>query len=204
MNCSGTDFDSEINDRYPCSIMPLALDDLLKPGAPGPRRAGPGLRTKEPIGRFTRLAEVASNPGDELELEVEVTYAEGGWPRLDGRVRGTVILTCQRCLGPLSEALDLTLRLALVPEGGGEAVPEGYESWEMPPDGEAPRLRTLIEDEVLLALPLIARHAERAACGELSPLLSETAAGDSPGSETEEGEKGNRPFAILKGLKRTD
>ena len=52
-----------------------------------------------------------------------------------------------------------------------------WSAWEMPDEQQRPpRVRDLVEDEVMLALPLIARHASRAECGTLSPLLTDEAA----------------------------
>jgi uncharacterized protein len=185
--------------------MPLALDDVLRPAAPGGTRQPGELHVAEPIGRFTRLAEIAANVGETLAIDLRLSYdgGDGGLPRLEGRVGGTVELACQRCLGPLRHPVALSLRLVVVPEGSELAVPLGYEAWEMPDDGGTPpRLRELIEDEVILSLPLIARHADRKDCGELSSLLDdERSAGQ--GDERKRG-RGDHPFAVLKSLKRSD
>jgi uncharacterized protein len=187
--------------------MPLALDDPLLPAQPGPGRRAGALQVSEPIRRFTRLAEVAGNPGDALEIDLVLDYADDGSPLLEGAVQGEVELVCQRCLGPLRQPVHLALRLALVPEGQSLAIPAGFEAWEMPGEQQRPpRVRDLVEDEVILALPLIARHDRRADCERLSPLLTaETggAAGDEAADERGDVGRDN-PFAVLKGLKTSD
>lgn len=186
--------------------MPLALDDPLMPAQPGIVGRSGELRVKEPIRRFTRLAEIAGNPDDTLAIALTLGRGEHGWPRLEGRVEGKVRLTCQRCLGGLWQPVACELRLALVPEGGEELVPAGYEAWELPEDQRlAPRLRELIEDEVILALPLIARHAQPDDCGELVSRLvglEQDEAAEAAG--TADGGDRDNPFAVLKVLKDRD
>jgi uncharacterized protein len=185
--------------------MPLALDDVLRPAQPGGGRQPGELHVAEPIGRFTRLAEIAANTGDSLAIDLRLSYdgVDGGFPRLDGSVRGTVELTCQRCLGPLRHEVELSVKLVVVPESAEGTLPPGYEAWELPEGGgPPPRLRGLIEDEVILSLPLIARHADRRDCGELSPLLAEGEADEDTDGKT--AERGNHPFAVLKSLKRSE
>ena len=195
--------------------MPLALDDPLLPAQPGPGHRAGALQLSEPIGRFTRLAEVAGNPGDALEIDLALGYADDGSPLLEGAVEGEVELVCQRCLGPLRQPVRVALKLALVPEGRSPAIPAGFEAWEVPGEQQRPpRVRDLVEDEVMLALPVIARHDRRADCETLSPLLTDEAADEAAGEtggETggeaadERGDVGrDNPFAVLKGLKTSD
>ncbi|MCX7172778.1 MAG: YceD family protein [Proteobacteria bacterium] len=72
---------------------------------------------------------------------------------------GELQLKCQRCLGALTFGLKIRSRLQLVPEGA--AWPdEDLEDDRVDPiealDNQS--LLTLIEDEVLLALPIAPRH----------------------------------------------
>ena len=84
-----------------------------------------------------------------------------GRPTLNLKVAGTLELLCQRCLSSLSFTLDIDSTLLLVAPG---------DSWpddELEDDGsdaiEASRelaVLSLIEDEVLLALPVAPRHED--------------------------------------------
>lgn len=178
--------------------MPLALDDVLSPAQTGAGNRPLELSLQEPVRRFPRLAEVAGNPDEALSLALTLTRDEAGWPRLEGTVHGVVELVCQRCLGPLRWPVDLELRLALVPEGAAQGVPPGFDAWEVAEEGEPmPRIRALVEDEILLSLPLVARHEERAECGELSALLSGATTVPEPAPR-------EHPFAALRALKRDE
>jgi len=79
---------------------------------------------------------------------------------LDVSVSGEVGLTCQRCLGsmPYTVQIERTLYLARN-EAELERLDALPDSDAIQP-GEALSLVELVEDEVLLSLPLAAKHAE--------------------------------------------
>lgn len=108
------------------------------------------------------------------------------WLRIEARTE--VWLTCQRCLQPMRLALEVDRRIQFV---RGEAQAEALDA-EAEHDvlalTRALDLRELIEDELLLALPLVPRH-------DICPQpLSWPAAGI---EETESG----RPFDTLAELR---
>ncbi|MCC7080244.1 MAG: DUF177 domain-containing protein [Burkholderiales bacterium] len=84
-----------------------------------------------------------------------------GDPVIEVNVRGTIPLLCQRCLERMDYALDRTTRLALVAE-----VARLPDVAEEAPDTEAiaaedvSNVADLIEQEVLLGLPLAPMHAQ--------------------------------------------
>lgn len=95
---------------------------------------------------------------------------------IEGRLHAVLQLECQRCLGPVELVADRAIRI-MVAEGiqEMERIPEDWEPLLM----EEPRIRlqTLIEDELLLELPQVARHpAGRCTIeydGEPAPLAAE-------------------------------
>ena len=98
------------------------------------------------------------------------------------------MLVCQRCLQPMPHELRADSRLAFVTQES-DRVPAGHDA--IPGDPKRVDLEALVEDELLLALPVIARHPAGADCrlpGDAAPV--ETAA--APGMR--------RPFAGLKDL----
>lgn len=105
--------------------------------------------------RLPRLAKMqCSTPG--LEYHLRGKGASNGKPCLRFSVRGSVQLPCQRCLDlfPVPIAIDAELQLS-------ESLREILEA-----DDEIDRvlasrhmdLGQLIEDEVILALPMVPRH----------------------------------------------
>ena len=153
------------------------------------------LEGQWPLDSFGRLQ---SLPGDAPRMvtwqaEGEYRAVPGGddelWLRL--RAAATVTLPCQRCLAPVEWPLEIDRRLRFARD---EAAAEALDA-ELDDDVLALTrtldLRALVEDELLLALPLVPRH-ERCPEGEL-PFASEEPAA-LPSS----------PFAALAALKKRD
>ena len=114
-------------------------------------------------------------------------------PWLSLTASATVVLQCQRCLQPMEEAVHVDRHFRFVrDEATAAALDEEMEDEVL----ELPRsldLRELVEDEMLLALPLVPRHA---ACPQPLPR----AFGDV--EEVEEAEQKANPFAALAALKK--
>lgn len=104
------------------------------------------------------------------------------------RVVAEVPLRCERCMGLVSWPVRTEATLALAADlSSADAAPAGLE----PVLAEQGRvvLRDLVEEELLLALPLVARHEDAAQC----------AAGAAAASVAED-EITQKPFAQLKDL----
>lgn len=137
--------------------------------------------------QLDRVAESLSPEGGELQYELQGCLDEQGVPGLVLQVHGWLGLVCQRCLGPLQYPLDTQVRFALVrseqelPALEDERDDVDYLVVDGPLD-----VTELIEDEVLLSLPLAAVH-EQGPCAE--------DARQSP-------EQKESPFKVLQGLKK--
>jgi len=119
---------------------------------------------------------------------------ETGFVVADLTVDGTAELECQRCLQPMTEPVSSTVRVALiVAEADSSRVPENLEP-VLAPDGRV-SVGELVEEEMLLALPIVPLHAQEGECrveGNTAQVMS----GERP-AETQ------KPFAQLdKLLKR--
>jgi len=151
--------------------------------------AARGLRVhaRAALSRMGRLQEAVEGGAGEAEVSLRLAE-EHGVHVLEGEVRATVTVRCQRCLEPLELPLEAPFRLAVVPEEGAAAGLPG--DWE--PVVADPRrlpLLALLEDELLLRLPHIPRHPE-GACRPPETSASAPASGE-PES----------PFAVLARLK---
>lgn len=140
---------------------------------------------------FARLADVLAGPGGSAQSQLRFLQAAAGIPGCELDVRASVTLRCERCLEPFVEALQSSTRLAFVEEGqeaGG--VPAGFE--ELAVRGGRVSLHELVEDELVLSLPLVAKHGEGTDCarGAAAPATG----ADRPGAGM------RRPFAGLSGL----
>lgn len=149
-------------------------------------------------------------PGDRLPPPVawsaqgEARPVAGAEPELWLRLQAetSVVLVCQRCLQPYTEALQLDCRLRFV-RGDEEAARLDEES-----DDDvlalAPRtdLQALVEDELILALPLVPRHG---ICPE--PLLpafdgAQANKADGPTAGVPTTKQAPHPFAALAALRK--
>jgi uncharacterized protein len=152
-------------------------------------RAEQQLTGNLPVVSLSRLDDVLHDREGTLRYEVRGGRDERMRPQLRLRISGRLHLQCQRCLELLDFPLDVISRLLVAREG--EAL-EGIDDPHAPDAIEAqPELdvASLIEDEVLLALPLAPRHAP----GECASKL------DTQGDEADDERSA---FAKLAALKR--
>jgi uncharacterized protein len=146
-------------------------------------RTGSRLHGAWPVAGFSRLRDVLRSDEGTLQYELLGVAQARGYPALRFRVGGALQLVCQRCLGALEFPLHIDVSLGLAAtQAEIDAEPleaEGPErivaSREMP-------VHDLVEDEVLLAIPLAPRH--------------ERCASRDAGAASEE----SSPFAGLRGL----
>jgi uncharacterized protein len=115
--------------------------------------------------RLPRLAQSQCST-EGLEYRLRGGRAGNGKPCLWLSVRGSMELPCQRCLDPIQIAIAIDAELQLA-----ETVREISEA-----DDEIDRVLAsrrmdvalLVEDEVILALPMAPRHEQCAPSGEIS------------------------------------
>jgi uncharacterized protein len=107
-------------------------------------------------------------------------FGEAKLPMLALAVQTNLPLVCQRCFSPMPQALDASFEFAICDEPP-EALLEDEEVDWLEPDEAS--LESLVEDELLMALPIAVMHEEQ--CTSLQKTS---------------GEKPN-PFAALKDLK---
>ncbi len=125
-----------------------------------------------------------------VEVDGEVTFRLEGYKGTRGElmlhlvVGGVLPLICQRCLAAVSHDLDVDSTLELVPEGTDMSQDElEDDTRDFLPVVKELDVAELVEDEILLALPVAPRHDK---CGL-------------PGA-ADAGERVH-PFATLAGLK---
>jgi len=156
--------------------------------------AGAVLAVSDPLVQYPRLAnECSTPPTDRLvvwsargELRTSETRAEEVWLHLEAQAH--VPLTCQRCLTPAEVPLQVTRAFRFVAdEATAEAEDDGAEE-DLLAISAAFDLRALVEDELLMELPLVPRHS-------VCPVAVPTQAGEGELVT----EKPN-PFAVLAGL----
>lgn len=166
--------------------------DPLKLDVQALAEQGASLAGTWPLAELPRLADsVLQSTPVAWALQGELRAVAGAAPEiwLGLAAETEVALTCQRCLEPVSEHLAVDRWLRFVP--GGEDVAAALDA-ELEDDvlPLRPRMdaRELVEDELLLALPLVPRHA---VCPQALPASTDDVA---PATQ--------RPFEALASLKR--
>jgi uncharacterized protein len=151
------------------------------------------LRGRVPLAEMERLAKVVHSAAGEAWADLHFGTDEEGHAYLAGRVRADVTLICQRCLEPVVLHLDRELRLGLVADlAAADGLPDRYDVLVVDP--RPMRLAAIVEDELLLALPIVPMHPrDQCPAGEYVAAGEEAAEADAPARPS--------PFAALAELK---
>jgi uncharacterized protein len=130
-------------------------------------------RGEWPVGTHPRLAALRARDQPERQITRQVDRERRAGPGgmlqtgLRLRVQTTLDLACQRCLEPVAVPLDLDRSIRFVAdERTAEALDAEIDD-DVLVSSRALDLRLLVEDELLLALPLVPRHAT---CPQAVPL----------------------------------
>jgi uncharacterized protein len=154
------------------------------------------------ISALPRLAEEASclEPGDGFHWQIKTHFANspGSEPPqiLELRLKGRIHLVCQICLQDCGLDLVQESRFVMVAnEAEADAFPMEDDQQEPLVASQHFDLLELIEDEILLSLPLIPKHPEGVCQAHTSSFGEGEALSDSP-------EKPSNPFNVLKNMKK--
>ncbi|MFZ5654083.1 MAG: YceD family protein [Pseudomonadota bacterium] len=110
-------------------------------------------------GALPRLSAAVLGADSRCEAELRFSLGDSGVAEIHGRIEARVTLTCERCLEPFELPLSAAPALGLVgSEADADRLPHRLEPC-MVADEELD-LFDLVEEELLLALPIIAAHAE--------------------------------------------
>jgi uncharacterized protein len=154
---------------------------------------GASLERQWPLADLTRLGELLLSNDGSAVARFAFQQVEG-MPAVEAAVRATVQLRCQRCLRPYGCRLESTAMLVFTTsDAEAGRVPEGWEAITV--DAHRVALAELVEDELLLSLPIVPMHSDAAAC---EPAVALAVDGDDAGPGPDDAPQ--RPFAQLKEL----
>jgi uncharacterized protein len=143
-----------------------------------------------PVAEMERLAAEALNSADaEVAVELEFGVDDERHRLVRGTAQCTVLVTCQRCLEPVAVALHADINLAVVWDE--EQAKQLVKSLDPLILEEGPAdLFAIIEDELLLELPMASYHDE--------DCIEQTSFGEEvPDTDA----KTSNPFQVLEQLK---
>lgn len=147
-----------------------------------------------PSANMQRLGEAVINTPQDIEVSLRFDVDEQRISYFAGHAEATVDVLCQRCNKPMTLQLKSDFQYApLTKRLQEDEVPQAYEAIELNDLGEV-MLHDVVEDELLLTLPIVTMHApeecdvdrDTMTYGELPPEAEEKA----------------NPFAVLQDLKR--
>ena len=160
---------------------------------------GQVIEIAEKIGNFERLAgiveaDLATLDPDKIPhdwrdsmvtgwLEFGFADAQKQVVSLVGELAVTLDAVCQRCLEPFRLSLATGLRLLPTTVEQGVSAGNDFEPWELEDERVCPA--EIVEEVLIMAMPLSAMHENSAACKGYEPA-------------DEEAQQTTRPFAALK------
>ncbi|HWX67445.1 MAG TPA: YceD family protein [Rhodanobacter sp.] len=143
---------------------------------------------------MSRLCEVLASADGEVQFELDFGRDSLGISYVDVRVQASLTLLCQRTLEPFVLPVAVDTRLGLIKLERDEAgLPPDCEPLLVAEDGRLNPV-DVIEDELLLALPLVPVNPDSSLPDEVTGYDPEdVSAGD---------ERSENPFAVLRELKK--
>lgn len=160
-------------------------------------RAGSTIARHFSAADLPRVSEAGGREGSSIEANFQFAHFESR-PTASGELRGMVVLTCQRCMQPVSVEVDDSFQVVIVEEERSDE-PGGYE----PVVANASRLdlRWLAEEQVLLALPLVPMHENEDCAESVASSAKEETDSGAAADDAEEAVR-QQPFRNLRDLMR--
>ncbi|MHB8424128.1 MAG: YceD family protein [Gammaproteobacteria bacterium] len=162
-------FDNSGRKTYHNALMSGTLPEYLDLT----RAARQPVRLTGQLGLVTlpRLTAAAAGSGGVAEIELQI-FADGGRIVVQGRVQATLGMTCQRCLGSMRLPVAAALHMVWV-RGEEEAARLSADYELLVSASGRVKLADVVEDELLLALPMAAVHESSEECrGWVQPEVS--------------------------------
>ena len=156
------------------------------------------LAGRDALRHYPRLAAEVARPAEEAVVQWQATGAERpdaagrAVPWLHLRAEATLPLTCQRCLAPVEVALAVDRWFRFAADEATAALEDEEADEDVLAASHEFDLRTLIEDELLMDIPIAPTHD---VCPEPVRLSAEDADFEAP-----DGVAPN-PFAVLESLR---
>ena len=168
--------------------LPLRFDPVLF------AKQGRQIEGDLAIQDMPRIVDLTPNPDTKLHVMMSFSTSSLQFPLVKGTIEGQVVQSCQRCLEDAVIDIDQQFELLLVsPESIELATQEGHELFEY--TGQFISTVELIEDETILAMPIVPKHESIEECDPAAQNWIKE-------KEYKPAEdKRENPFAALKNLK---
>ena len=148
-------------------------------------RRGGELSGEVQLADLPRMADLLTDLEGKFSYEASGLTGKDGKPLIALSIDGVCNLRCQRCLNALSYPVKLVARLRLVVEGEMDNADIEDDEVDSIPAEKRLDILALLEEELLLSLPIAPRHEEGECQIAAEGLIRPTS-----------------PFAVLAGLKK--
>ena len=168
-----------------CRLMPPDLPLTIEP-----RRLannGETLSGQYVLHEMLRLGELLHDKSGKISFQLQFTHDDDSrMSFIMGEIQANIHIVCQRCLGCMDLEIQRTVYLG-IPDGHDEIIKLPDDCEPLILDEQSISLGSLIEDEVLLAIPIAPMHdAEECSATELLERINN--------------KNRNNPFSALKTL----
>jgi uncharacterized protein len=158
------------------------------------------LKGQLSLSRLHRFCEsLLSNEG-EVELDLSFGRNDKGFKTIQGHAYTTVKLQCQRCLEPVSESIDVKIDLVVVRNEDQIKDVGDFEKEPLIVEDDNVDIAALVEDDLMLALPMVAYHELVECVANGYKVVEETVDASNEGKDS--GDQRSNPFAVLAELKK--
>lgn len=173
---------------------------------PIPSRFNPELLARDttqysanlPLGQFSRLRKLLLDDSSAQTAEMSAVFRLSRRKRLvvaSGTLKAIYHLKCQRCLEPMQYEIDEPFELVFAKtEAVAQEMSDSYDPVVLDDNGQI-HIVDLFEDELILHLPNVARHAQLSEC-ESEYIQDEATVEENVG----ERQSRKNPFDVLKNL----
>lgn len=115
------------------------------------------LQGEAKVKDMSRLLSSLSDDSGNVEIDFHFGKDKDNIKFLKGHIHGVLKLICQRCLQPMDYVIDDEICLSpVLSDGQAKALPDHYEALLVNREGQ--KLLPIIEDELILRLPIVALH----------------------------------------------
>jgi uncharacterized protein len=124
------------------------------------------------VGKLARLNSLLHTDAGSVSATLRFGQRGAGWLAVELKLEASVQLVCQRCLEAYRHELDESANVVVADTVSMPATtPAGFEPFELTEGRLQPA--QWIEDELIVAIPLVPKHPRVEDCGSLARKLAE-------------------------------
>jgi uncharacterized protein len=147
------------------------------------------------LAKLSRLSEVLADTSGTVKIAMQFDVDDTGTPFMKGHFETVLSLTCERCMQAMQMPMSIDTWLGLVKhEKLIDALADQYEAWVIEDTNTPIDPILVVEDELILALPLVPKH-------DSDCLPKEALESKDDSTKNEVPDKPASPFAVLADLK---